>query len=358
MLLNAASSCFPDAKLLARLIDFPSSPDSSYPATYSAHPSSSLANSVLTAWPAFWDTGIPGRKATQIKAFSQAIVFTDNPLLEWCSGKQHLGRLLAEHFQQDCIGLEIDTSLVKQANTLAAKRRSQLNIHSVSCDVLSALPDQYIHKDHHLVALHACGGLHTALIKKAVAHKVSRLSFSPCCYHRYSETDSYSFMSAHALSGVLPLSRDDLRMATRETKTASQAETDKRRKLQAWRLGFDSLQRASTGKDCYLETPPLSPTILQKGFLQFCRELADIKRLTLKPNLDFKLHEDLGFQRYREFEQAELTRMLFRRALETLIVLDKALFLEEQGYQARISLFCSSDVSPRNFFVDAVKPAR
>jgi hypothetical protein len=47
--------------------------------------------------------------------------------------------------------------------------------------------------------------------------------------------------------------------------------------------------------------------------------------------------------------------MIFRRALECWLVLDKALFLEEQGYRCEISQFCSTDISPRNLLIQAIK---
>lgn len=48
------------------------------------------ANSA-TALPKQWDAGIPGRKAKQIKAFAEAFKPEGDILVDWCSGKAHLG---------------------------------------------------------------------------------------------------------------------------------------------------------------------------------------------------------------------------------------------------------------------------
>ncbi|MNG29795.1 hypothetical protein D3C84_1152830 [compost metagenome] len=47
----------------------------------------------------------------------------------------------------------------------------------------------------------------------------------------------------------------------------------------------------------------------------------------------------------------ELLRNLFRRPLELWLVLDRALFLEEQGYRVRPGLFCDYPLTPRNLLI-------
>ena len=51
----------------------------------------------------------------------------------------------------------------------------------------------------------------------------------------------------------------------------------------------------------------------------------------------------------------ELVRHLFRRPLELWLVLDYAVFLEEQGYRVRLGTFCDRQLTPRNLMLDAVR---
>ncbi len=44
----------------------------------------------------------------------------------------------------------------------------------------------------------------------------------------------------------------------------------------------------------------------------------------------------------------ELLRALFRRPLETWLLLDRALYLEEQGYRVTLGTFCEPTLTPRN----------
>jgi len=49
-------------------------------------------------------------------------------------------------------------------------------------------------------------------------------------------------------------------------------------------------------------------------------------------------------------------RGLFRRPLELWLVLDQALFLQEQGYSVKLATFCPASLTPRNLLLTAEKP--
>jgi hypothetical protein len=66
---------------------------------------------------------------------------------------------------------------------------------------------------------------------------------------------------------------------------------------------------------------------------------------------------EAGAARLERVRRYELVRHLFRRPLELWLVLDYAIFLEEQGYQVRLGQFCARSLTPRNLMIDAVKPA-
>lgn len=108
----------------------------------------------------------------------------------------------------------------------------------------------------------------------------------------------------------------------------------------ARRLGFDLLQRQQRQTDEYLPTPSLPVAWLEKPFEQYCRDLAELKQLQLTGNPDWAALEAAGWQRLAEVRNLERVRNLFRRPLELWLVLDRALFLEEQGYNVRLGLFC------------------
>ena len=124
----------------------------------------------------------------------------------------------------------------------------------------------------------------------------------------------------------------------------------------ARRLGFDLLQRQLRQTDDYLPTPSLPSAWLQKPFADYCRDLAALKGLTINSAPDWQVLEAAGWQRLAEVRNLELLRNLFRRPLELWLVLDRALYLREQGYNVRLGTFCAHHLTPRNLLLLAEQP--
>jgi hypothetical protein len=60
--------------------------------------------------------------------------------------------------------------------------------------------------------------------------------------------------------------------------------------------------------------------------------------------------------RLRRSRKFGLLRRLFRRPIELWLVLDRALYLQENGYQTRMGSFCPRNVTPRNIAIIATLP--
>lgn len=118
----------------------------------------------------------------------------------------------------------------------------------------------------------------------------------------------------------------------------------------ARRLGFDQLQRQLRGCDEYLPTPSLPTAWLSVPFADYCRALANLKGLSTGEQ-DWAALEAYGWARLAEVRNLELVRGLFRRPLEIWLVLDRALFLTEQGYRVELGSFCDAALTPRNLMV-------
>lgn len=294
---------------------------------------------------------VPGRKWQQIRAFVQALPARNLPLLEWCAGKGHLGRLASQAMAAPVLSLELDPQLCQDGQRLAD--RLQLAQQLQPCDVLGRQVRQYFQAGQQALALHACGDLHVALLRQGCQHQVQALAISPCCYHRTRE-DLYQPLSTAARSTNLQLSRQDRQLAVQESVTAGQRVRRLRDQEICWRLGFDLLQRQLRGCDEYLPVPPLKTQLLTQGtFTDFCHWAAERKQLVLQGPIDFEALEQAGRQRHLQIRQLELVCQLFRRPLELWLVLDRVLFLEEQGYQVSLHEFCARNLTPRNLLIQA-----
>ncbi|MEK1842345.1 MAG: methyltransferase, partial [Pseudomonas sp.] len=297
---------------------------------------------------------VPGRKWQQIEAFAGRLQFAHAPThwLDWCSGKGHLGRRLLQTGQQlTC--LEFDPALVASGQALS--QRHQLHALHVEQDVLAPGAASLLNADHTPVALHACGDLHVRLIQLASAAGCKQLAIAPCCYNRISP-DTYQPLSCAAERSHLRLSLDDLALPMSETVTAGARVRRQRDTSMARRLAFDLLQRQLRGVDEYLPTPSLPSAWLDKPFADYCRDLAALKDLSTVGAPDWTTLETAGWQRLAEVRNLELLRGLFRRPLELWLVLDRALFLIEQGYAVRLGTFCKTPLTPRNFLLLAERP--
>ena len=293
---------------------------------------------------------VPGRKWQQINAFSQCIAFDSGPLLEWCAGKAHLSRLLAGVQQRSVVALEWNAELVAAGNALAQREKLPVSLHCV--DVLDTDSSEFIRREHDVVALHACGRLHIRLLQSCALRQPRALFLAPCCYQLI-DTDNYEPLSSLAGIADLPLTRTDLHTAVRDSVTSPLRVQQQRKTLQAWRLGFDVWQREIRGSDNYLVTPSQPLSVLKNGFAAFCRDLCAVHGIAAPIAARYDYYEQVGWRRLRAVAALDLPRILFRRALELWLVLDRALYLREQGYRVEMGTFCERQLTPRNIAIRA-----
>ena len=289
---------------------------------------------------------MPGRKQEQIEAFAAAIGKPVGPVLEWCAGKGHLGRLLAMQWGVPVVSLDHDAGLCADGEELA--QRVGVGQCFVQADALAAGSASRL-QGRHAIGLHACGDLHRALLRGAVEQGAAALDLAPCCYDR-SVSARHEPLNPDA---ALPISRSELHLAITDTATAGAREIRQRDTAMAWKLGFVALRADATGDDSPRGLKPVPPSWLALGFEEWCRRLAAREGLALAAELDLGGYEAMGWQRQREVVRLSLVRLAFRRPLEVWLALDQVLYLERHGFQASLAEFCSRSLTPRNLLVSA-----
>jgi hypothetical protein len=293
---------------------------------------------------AHWAWEIPGRKREQIEAFAAAAGQGRQPVLDWCGGKGHLGRLLALTWQTPVHSLEIDAGLCLAGENLA--QRAGVRQQFVVSDALTAT--DWPQAGQHAVALHACGELHRRLIRDGVDKGVGSFDVAPCCYYR-GVAENYQTLSANL---QLALTRDDTRLAVTETVTSSPRETRQRDRAIAWKLGFDAYRRTVTG-DAYRSFKPVPDAWIRAEFADFLGRMAARESLPL-PSISVAAEfEARGWQRRNEVMRLSIVRHAFRRAIEVWLALDLACFLNERAYEVGLGSFCDRRLTPRNLLISA-----
>ncbi|MCT8987067.1 SAM-dependent methyltransferase [Shewanella phaeophyticola] len=305
---------------------------------------------------------IKGRKWQQISAFAEHINpqqqahLTPLPVLEWCAGKGHLGRLVAKQQQVQVTSLEWQASLCEQGQAFATQW--QLPQRFICADAFASFNsnETIFYPQQHAIALHACGDLHVRLIKLATNADTQAISISPCCYHLI-QGSHYQPLSTQAKASNLKLAKHDLQLPLQQSVIASPKQQARRLQEVAWRLGFDSLQRDIRDINAYLPVPTIKQSQLSSSFVDFCVWAAAQKGLTLTNDIDFDVFLQRGIARQRLTKRIDLVAHLFRRALECWLLLDRVCFLQQQGYRVLLSEFCPNSVTPRNAFIQAIKTA-
>lgn len=315
--------------------------------------------------------GVPGRKHAQIEAFAAHTPPAQGPLLEWCAGKGHLGRRLAQIEHQAVTSLEIDPALCAEAERLA--RRARVAQDVVCGDAFAPAARDHV-RGRTVCALHACGELHRHLVRSAAHDGALAYRIAPCCYHLGTD-GSYRPLSRDAR---LMLDAAALRLAVTETVTAPRHDRSRLARDQAWKLGFVALRDAlaGTGEDARKGHQradvagevgyerhgahtfrPVPGAWLAEDFEGFCRKLAAREQVPLPAAVDWVRWEAAGERRRAEVRRLELVRHAFRRALEHWLVLDLALGLEERGFDVHVGRFCARALTPRNLLVLAQRRA-
>ncbi|HXE39924.1 MAG TPA: methyltransferase [Azonexus sp.] len=291
-----------------------------------------------------WAWEIPGRKREQIEAFAAAARCSGQPVIDWCGGKGHLGRLLASEWQSAVHTLEIDPALCVAGEVLA--QRASARQQFVQADALSTA--DWPSAGQHAVALHACGELHRRLIRHGAEQGVGRFDIAPCCYYRGVE-HHYQPLSA---TPQLRLTRDDTRLAVTETVTAAPRETRQRDRAIAWKLGFDAYRRTVSGEG-YRNFKPVADAWLRDGFADFLGHMNRREGLPEIGKASADEFERLGWQRLRDLMRLSIVRHAFRRPLEVWLALDLAVALEQRGYSVTLGSFCERRLTPRNLLISA-----
>ncbi len=298
---------------------------------------------------------LPGRKVSQIEHFIGALSAAGLPVggrvVDWCAGKGHLGRAVCRASERPLLAVEWDAALCESGR----KRCVREGVDAVFACTDARAPEAaaLLGPDQTVIALHACGDLHRALIEAAPRRGVDALAVAPCCYNR--DPGRGAALSAAGRTAELRLTAADLDLVHREQVVARGRDRRRAWVSMARRLGFDAMLRRELGEPGYRSMPPSPKGWLELPFAEYCRLLAASDGLELPPDLDAAPYEDVGWARLDHVRRRDAVRGLFRATLEAWLVLDRALLLDELGYEVDVGTFCPRHLTPRNAIILATR---
>ena len=303
----------------------------------------------------FWlSTDIGGRKWQQICLFAEAVGKTDGKVLEWCAGKGHLGKVLCYAYSNEVRSLEWQAQLCQQGQQQADKLglKQQLIHHNV----LQGQQQQVFAGVDQLVALHACGDLHRVALKAGVAACCDELHLLPCCYH-LQQADLYQPLSTMAAQSQLKLTKQELKLAVQGQSTGGERIRRLRHTEVLWRRAYQLWFSEQKGTVAYQPLPSTGKHWFSGEFAAFAHWAATQHQLNWPAQQDAQCYLQQAEVLVLLQRRIELVQHLFRRPLELWLVLDRALYLVEQGYQVKLQQLCEASVTPRNLLISAYRGA-
>lgn len=257
-----------------------------------------------------------------------------NTIVDIGSGAGHLSCALVDGSDKNSVCIDMDkklqTSGQKKINLWLSHLKDKIKFinHKVTSENICPVTI----KDNFLViGLHSCGALSTHIIKSA-PQKV--LNFS-CCYHKL--YDEYN-LSKIAKVDALSFSNHALTMAAKCNSTYQVQDIEKKFLVKRFRYPIHFYYRDHFNQD--------APTLGNakeadyqgdfKSYInKYCNQLKD-KSVELKS------------KQMMYYFKAGSIRALLGRLIEIYIILDRTLYLKEQGLDPKIYQFFNPKISPRN----------
>lgn len=206
------------------------------------------------------------------------------------------------------------------------------------------------------IGLHTCGKLALDIITVSSSKKVPVLVNFGCCYHKLDEAPGHQNISLFANAHEpLWLSQFALTLACRAHNRMNEEEYDFKIKVKHFRYAIHILLYENYGITELVTLGNSSPKLYDMTFADYV--LDQFKRISLEPKHSF---EELNafFEKIKtlveKMQTAGLIRDAFGRVLETYLLLDRAIYLEEQGYQVEVEEFFDEELSPRNIGITAI----
>lgn len=309
---------------------------------------------------------MPGRKLDQSRALASVVepVTPHAPrFVDWCGGKGHLSRLVALRTEGRATVVDRDAALLQAGDRL--HRRAGLTSTWCEANVLRdpapRLAELVADQDLAL-GLHSCGALTDALVEQVLATDTDVHASVPCCPHVVRSAAGYVPRStagravATGYDRAIDFDRIALRLAIADEVVARAADRRTRRREMAWRLGADTVLRAIGATAGYDSLGNVSTADFQRSFGEFCAWAVEARGHALPDSFDAADAEREAWRTLHTVRSLALVRALFRRALEAWIVVDKALWLAEQGRGVALGTFCPRTVTPRNLLILSLSP--
>ncbi|CAH0727599.1 unnamed protein product, partial [Brenthis ino] len=279
----------------------------------------------------------------------------------------HLVRILTYKYNLSTMGIEMQTKLSEEARKLDLEleytvkkyiseesiskllRPIHFNITLSSLDQLNEISlSKHLH-NYGLIGLHPCGDLGPLLIKHFLSsEKVRFICVVGCCYMKLSNNCGYP-LSQYAKSKDSHLSYVSREIACHAIETYTQKlciGDYKDLKVHAYRAALEKLliQMDPTLKHMPIRSVKHTQNMT---FESYCT--AALEKLSYQTLYDENIEEDL--KQWKRVVVLYTLRLMLAPLVETVILLDRMLYILEHGISCEIYPVFDPKISPRNHII-------
>ena len=286
------------------------------------------------------------RKRAQVEALAKLTP----PLLQGAlrvvevgSGHGHLAREVAEQLDAPLLGLERDVAISARANDL--ENRGRLSFQAV--DVLRE--GLMLNRGDCALGLHACGELGDTVVT-AVAERAKSLLLVGCCLQKQRAEMRLSLNRERALAVELSFSSSLLALSNltprEQGNEASRAENVRAREH---RMALHALLVEELGTLRFGAELDGIPRRAPLGEFSHMVEAAFRARSLVQPAAK-RVEQALSAATalHSRMRRCALPRLALGRALETFVLVDRALYLEQAGFEVQVGTAFPKEISARN----------
>lgn len=201
------------------------------------------------------------------------------------------------------------------------------------------------------LGLHTCGDLSVHQMRSTIETKSKVLINFGCCYNRLVDTETQNLSHyARSLPSQIIQNKFALTLAARAHRKTDEEDYSFKLKVKYFRYTFHLLMCDEFGMPEMMTLGNSSKKLYDAPFNLYAEE--QFRRLGLTPPPSEKLNAYFENSERKELIREMLTagfiRNVFGRLLEAYILLDRAIFMEESGYDSQLLQFFEEEISPRN----------
>jgi len=285
------------------------------------------------------------RKQNEIEALLVAVApfaARARRIIDVGAGRGHFTRIAAEFFDRDAIGIEREPERVMTAARLSLGSRARFVLVDAGREPL------HFDAEDLVIGLHACGALGDRLISAAAQARCDVVLVS-CCLQKIEGSARLPLSNAARLAGLVLL-RETLGLSNLTSRrrgvesTLGETIEARRKRFALTRL----LRHRGVAVEPGEEMRGINRRFAHKPFAELVQKALLHRGLALASPHEIDHHDRCGAAEFIQMRRFSLPRAMMARALEVTVAFDRAVLLEEHGFDAHVVEVFDKDVTPRN----------